>query len=338
MISVHRNLSSLLARVMLLALLSTLVLAGRAWAQASPAQAPAVPLDHYVGSLREAQRLLSDSAGPDDALARARAVLAPIERVELPSGAEIALSPLLGAGGDELTQDAAQARIVTLLAQLAAAEGDDTAARLAMLETVLAGPAFQQGESWWDIVRRWVAEWLERLLPDATPASPGTAAMARAADAVTWAAGIAGLIAILLLLAYWLRGLIAGFVADEEMRDGGRAGDDLPQTPADTRRPAAGLAGAGDYRSAVRNLYLSALLTLEQHGLVPADRSLTNRELLARVGSAHPLRPHLQPVVETFDAVWYGVHEPDATTYDAYTHSIDELESLAQQAAKEPNR
>jgi hypothetical protein len=337
-ISVRRHLSSLLARVMLLALLSTLVLAGRAWAQASPAQEPAVPLDHYVGSLREAQQLLSGSADPDDALARARAVLAAIERVELPSGAEIAVSPLLGVGDDELTRIAAQARIVTLLAQLAAAEGDDTAARLAVLQTVLAGPAFRQGESWWDTVRRWLAEWLERLLPDATPASPGTGAMDRAADAVTWAAGIAALIAIMLLLAYWLRGLIAGFVADEEMRDRGRDGDDLPQTPAEARRRAAGLAGAGDYRSAVRNLYLSALLTLEQHGLVPDDRSLTNRELLARVGSAHPLRPHLQPVVETFDDVWYGVHEPDAATYDAYTHSIDELESLAQQAGKEPNR
>jgi hypothetical protein len=84
----------------------------------------------------------------------------------------------------------------------------------------------------------------------------------------------------------------------------------------------------------VRNLYLSALLTLEQQDLVPADRSLTNREVLSRVGSAHPLRPHFQGVVETFDDVWYGVHEPDALTYAGYTHSIDELEALAQQAAK----
>ena len=111
--------------------------------------------------------------------------------------------------------------------------------------------------------------------------------------------------------------------------------DDLPQTPAEARQRAAGSASAGDYRSAVRNLYLSALLTLEQHGLVPADRSLTNREVLARVGSTHPLRPHLQPVVETFDDVWYGVHEPDAGTYDAYTHSIDEVETLGPAGSKE---
>ena len=95
------------------------------------------------------------------------------------------------------------------------------------------------------------------------------------------------------------------------------------------------LPNVGNYRSAVRNLYLAALLTLEQHGLVPADRSLTNREVLGRVDSTHPLRPHLQPVVETFDDVWYGVHEPDAGTYAAYAHSIDELETLAEQASKE---
>jgi hypothetical protein len=40
-------------------------------------------------------------------------------------------------------------------------------------------------------------------------------------------------------------------------------------------------------------------------------------------------------VVDTFDDVWYGVHEPDAHTYAGYTRSIDELEALAQQAPKE---
>ncbi len=144
-----------------------------------------------------------------------------------------------------------------------------------------------------------------------------------------------GIIAIVLLLAYWLRGLLSGFVANADADEDEDAADDLPQTPAEARQRAAGAANVGNYRSAVRNLYLAALLTLEQHGLVPADRSLTNREVLGRVDSTHPLRPHLQPVVETFDDVWYGVHEPDAGTYAAYAHSIDELETLAEQASKE---
>jgi hypothetical protein len=330
------HLRSLLVGIMFLSAVSVPAFSGRAWAQDVGAQNTAVALEQYVGSLRAAQQILSNSDEPS-ALVRARAALAGAERVELPSGAKITVSPLLGLDGDELTQAAAQARVATLLAQLEAAERDNTAARLAVLEKALAGPAFQQGESWWDVFRRWLAEWLNRLLPDTTPASSNSPAANRAGDLIAWGIGTLGIIAIVLLLAYWLRGLIAGFVANAEAEDDRRAADDMPQTPAEARQRAAGSAGAGDYRSAVRNLYLSALLTLEQHGLVPADRSLTNREVLGRVGSSHPLHPHLQPVVETFDDVWYGVHEPDVGTYEAYTHSIDQLETLSQKASKEAN-
>lgn len=337
MVRVCRHLHSLLVGVVLLSFVSALVVAGRAGAQEASPQATAVPLEQYVGSLRKAQQILSGSGDLDEHLARAREALAAIDRVQLPSGAEITVSPLLGAEGDELTPNAARARVTTLLTQLAAAEGDDTAARLAVLEAVLAGPAFQQSESWWDILRRWLAQWLDRLLPDTTPASPNSQVVSRTGDLVAWGLGILGTVAIVLLLAYWLRGLIGGFVANAEGEDERVIEDDFPQTPAEARQRAAGSASAGDYRNAVRNLYLSALLTLEQHGLVPADRSLTNREVLARVGSTHPLRSHLQPVVETFDDVWYGEHEPDAGTYDAYTHSIDEVEALALKAGKESN-
>jgi hypothetical protein len=36
----------------------------------------------------------------------------------------------------------------------------------------------------------------------------------------------------------------------------------------------------GDYRTAVRYLYLSLLLLLEEHGLLRYDRPLTDREYL----------------------------------------------------------
>lgn len=327
------HLRTLLGAVLLLAAVVAPVPAERAWGQDS-AQATAVPLARYVGALREAQDILARPGQPA-AVAQARAALENIDRVQLPSGAEITVAPLLGAEGAELTQAAAAARVATLLAQLDAANTDNTAARLAILDKVLAGPAFQQGESWWDVLRRWLAAWLDRLLPDSAPVSSTSGAAGRASDLITWGIGIAGIIAIVLLLAYWLRGLIGGVVANADADEEGDAAEDFPQTPAEARQRAAGAANEGNYRGAVRNLYLAALLTLERHGLVPADRSLTNREVLARVDRAHPLRPHLQPVVETFDAVWYGVHEPDAGAYAAYAHSIDELETIAERVSKE---
>lgn len=334
MVRLLNHLRILMAGIVLLSAAFTPAIVDHARAQDIAAQDTAVPLAQYITALREAQDILSRSGQPS-AVAQARGALAAIARVQLPSGTEIAVSPLLGAEGDTLAHEAAAARVAVLLAQLDAAGSDNTAARLAVLDKVLAGPAFQQGESWWDVFRRWLSEWLDRLLPESAPASSNSGAAGRAGDLIAWSIGIVGVIAIVLLLAYWLRGLISGFVANADVDGEGNADDGMPQTPAEARQRAAGAASEGNYRSAVRNLYLVALLTLEQQGLVPADRSLTNREVLGRVDRAHPLRPHLQPVVETFDDVWYGVHEPDAGSYAAYAQSIDELETIAQQASKE---
>ena len=307
-------------------LLGLVTAVGRAQA---PDENGLATVDDYVVALGDARQSLLRAGEADAALAQARAALAPIRQVLLPSGAQIEVAPLLGEGPEALTAAAALARVDTVLAQLEAAPGDDTAARLAVLAAVLAGPQFTAGDSLWDQFLRWLAEWLDRFLPRAQESPASTSAGGAAGDILWTVVGIGGAVALVLLLAYWLRGVLGNFIGDAQAAAAGDGGD-LPQTPAEARRRAAERASSGDYRDAVRNLYLSALLTLEQNGVAPADRSLTNRELLARVPAGHPVRPHLQPVVETFDEVWYGVHEPDGQTYAAYTHSIDELETLAQ--------
>jgi hypothetical protein len=321
----------LLPAIVLACLLATLAAPGVQAQPVAPEAAP-VTLDEYVAALQSARQILA--AGNDAALEQARAELAPLRLVLLPSGAEIAVAPLLGRAGESLPPAAALARVETALAQLQSAANDDTAARLATLAAVLAGPQFVAGEPWWEPLLRWLAEWWDRIFPQPQSSPGSTAAGSAAGDAIWTGIGVAGAIALVLLLAYWLRGLLGNFIGDASVDGDGAAGE-LPQTPAEARRRAAELASGGDFRDAVRHLYLSALLTLEQNGLVPADRSLTNREVLARVSTGHPVRSHLQPVVETFDDVWYGVHEPDDQTYAAYTHSIDELEALAQRPTQE---
>jgi hypothetical protein len=318
-------------------LLGCLVASG-AHAQSNAAESFPATLEDYTAALQSARQILASETNAETnaetALEQARAELAPIRQVLLPSGVQVEVEPLLGESGPLAAGDAL-ARVETALAQLEAADSDDTDARLAVLADVLAGPQFVAGESWFEQFLRWLAEWWERIAPDA-PSSPGAAAVGEAANDTLWIGiGVAGAIALVLLLAYWLRGFLGNFIGSAEVTAANGAPDDLPQTPAEARRRAADRAAGGDFRAAVRNLYLSALLTLEQNGLVPADRSLTNRELLGRVQANHPVRPHLQPVVETFDDVWYGVHEPDNETYTAYTRSIDELEALTQRQAKE---
>lgn len=284
-------------------------------------------LDQYIAALQEVRQELASAPGEQGALEASRDRLQPLQQVLLPSGDVVELDPLLGEPGQTLDAAEALARVEAALAQLGAAEGDASAARLAVLAAVLAGPQFTAGESWWDLLLQWFSQWLGRILPSAPESAASSKVTQQAGDFLWWTVGIAGAIALALLLAYWLRGFLGSFIGAAAAADGGP--NDLPQTPEDARRRAAGLAAGGDYRNAVRNLYLSALLTLEQNGLVPIDRSLTNREVLRRISPNHPVAGRLQPVVETFDEVWYGVHEPDDQTYRQYTEEIDALESLA---------
>ena len=68
------------------------------------------------------------------------------------------------------------------------------------------------------------------------------------------------------------------------------------------------LAQEGDFRGAIRVLYLAALLYWQEKGRLRFDRALTNREVLARARlEADPgLVETLGPLVEAFDRVWYG--------------------------------
>jgi hypothetical protein len=106
--------------------------------------------------------------------------------------------------------------------------------------------------------------------------------------------------------------------------------DPLPATPAAARQAAARSAEQGAYRTAVRYLYLAALLTLQERRLIPRDPSLTNRELLTRAPAHHPIRAPLGEVVAVFDEVWYGLREPDVAAFQRYQHVVHELETLAQ--------
>ncbi|MEX1018960.1 MAG: DUF4129 domain-containing protein, partial [Litorilinea sp.] len=273
--------------------------------------------------------------------------LRPLEQVTtvvLANGDRVAPASLLtpaGAEADSPPLEPAQvvARLTLLRDQLAAAtgnnitnnSGDNTVARLAVLEEVFARPVFTEQTSLLDRVRLWIEELIRAWFPDwQMPTGPGIPP--QLATLVGWLVVGGGALALIVLASYWLQGLLANF-----MRGGVVAtaadGADLPGSAAQARRQAQAAADAGDFRHAVRALYLAALLLLDEHHLLTFDRSHTNREVLARVPADSPIRPHLQPVVETFDAVWYGIRVPDAPTYARYAAEIDALGQVARRTA-----
>jgi len=65
-------------------------------------------------------------------------------------------------------------------------------------------------------------------------------------------------------------------------------------------------AAAGQYRDAVRALYLATVLYLDDREKVPFDPTLTNREHLGVASKEARLLELLRPLVLAFDSAWYG--------------------------------
>ncbi len=85
-------------------------------------------------------------------------------------------------------------------------------------------------------------------------------------------------------------------------------------------------AAAGNYRDAIRYLYLTTLILLDERGLLRFDHSLTNREYLQRLGQSR-LGTLLTPIVDTFDRTWYGHTLPTREEYERYASLVDEVKS-----------
>ena len=82
---------------------------------------------------------------------------------------------------------------------------------------------------------------------------------------------------------------------------------------------------SNDFRGALRFLYLSAILHLQERGVLPYDKSLTNREYLHQAQEDIDLQATLGPAVTVFDEVWYG-HKPcDAETVADYRNLLQEV-------------
>jgi hypothetical protein len=103
-----------------------------------------------------------------------------------------------------------------------------------------------------------------------------------------------------------------------------------PLTAEDAFEKAQSLSRGGDYRSAVRYLYLSSLLLLDERNILRYDRSKTNREYLRSVSNSPELAQPLSEVIEVFDDVWYGYHSLEEDSFKHYSKRVEELKEKKQ--------
>lgn len=135
---------------------------------------------------------------------------------------------------------------------------------------------------------------------------------------------IAAAILLVLSLVYISRKLSSSLVREAELA--AQSGDDdALLTSKGALQRAQTLSNQGDYRNAIRFLYLSSLLVLDERGLLRYDRSRTNREYLRSVSSKPGLATPLRDVIDVFDRVWYGFESVDEEAYQSYLKHVDEL-------------
>ena len=132
--------------------------------------------------------------------------------------------------------------------------------------------------------------------------------------------------ALLLIISLFFisRNLSRNLVREAELA-GDHGDDEALLTSKGALQRAQNLSNQGDYRNAIRFLYLSSLLVLDERGLLRYDRSRTNREYLRSVSSKPQLATPLRDVIDVFDRVWYGFESVDEQTYQSYLQHVDEL-------------
>ena len=101
----------------------------------------------------------------------------------------------------------------------------------------------------------------------------------------------------------------------------------------------AGLAAAraGDFRTAVRKLYVSLLYELSERNLIELEDSATNHEYLKKASRLSGLAGPMRYLTDRFDHVWYGMFpssEGDFAAYLArYEEAMERARTLSERAA-----
>lgn len=323
--------------VPLLAVGLWLMLAGSGLALAfdGPPAESVWPVDVYRQRLAETTQLLTQLQTATDAdvvrqLADRAALWDGVRAIVLPDGVALPvdhsyLAALLRAAPPRLAE--AQGLLEALLA------ADATGAPYVFeshqqraLDDVLSRPEFQWKERspsklqlWWERVKQQLEEWLRKIFNTDESSGAVTVTIPFGSYIMTFISAVL----LMLALAYVLRDLQVGLSAEAALEAEDAAGD--PLTSGAALQRARTFSAGGDYRTAVRYLYLSTLLLLDERGLLTYDRALTNREYARGLASVPHLARLFSSVVDVFDRVWYGEQPLDSATYEDYAEKITEL-------------
>jgi hypothetical protein len=313
-----------------------------ALALALSATARASTLDDYhsrVANAVETIEVVSDEESnttAEEAVSRARQMLPPRETVEFDGRSIEVDNSWLAAEADAYTTAATDADRAVIFERIAAglyaidvhldaieaAAAHATPEDRAKLDEILARREFRAPEEnaiakYIADLRKRIGQMLEELLAKLF-GNGGAESIGRVLRVVIVAGG---------LLALILLGRSVVQAIQRRKTDGPRAkkrrtvlGEEVDEstTAADLASAARALAAAGDFRGAVRKLFVALIYQLDERGLVRLRTESTNREYLALVRGFEPLHPVMATMTDVFERVWYGSTEIDRAGYESF--------------------
>ena len=157
--------------------------------------------------------------------------------------------------------------------------------------------------------------WLSRFL-----ASAGNVGDLRILNIIL---SILGGFALIAVVAFFVRQIRRHLINDAE--EAPQSSEDSPITARAALDGAEQFETDGDFREALRSLYLAALRHLQERGFLSYDKSLTNHEYLRELNRHPNLRETLRPIIHTFDEVWYGYKTSDKETVTEYRNLLQKV-------------
>jgi hypothetical protein len=171
-------------------------------------------------------------------------------------------------------------------------------------------------ERWWRGLVDRLAAWLTDLFGDRQVEIPGWFS--------GWMLPGAGLLLVLLAFGFIYREMRQSLAGEAILSAEADLGAEVYSSNGAFQK-AMDLSQGGDTRSAVRYLFLSALLVLDERSLLHYDRAKTNREYLRSLRDRPDLAQQLRGIVEVFDRVWYGYQPIEAPAFAQFVSQVEKL-------------
>ena len=200
-----------------------------------------------------------------------------------------------------------------------------------------------EGQGWWQKLLRALWEWLmkqDKEEPTRPPVTPTVDSpdMAGANAVMIGALVLVAAVLVFILIRSLRKPKQATAALDES---GGLVTQPLEHDamsalskPAETWAGLADeLAARGEYREAIRHLYLALLARLHRDGVIDYDPTLSNWEYLFAFKGASSLKAGFKELTRRFDFAWYGNVGVDSLAYSVFRQVAEPLLAPAKEGA-----